>query len=341
MPAVSVIMPVYNAEKYLGTAIESVLAQSLSDFDLILVDDGSEDRSPEICDAYAAKDDRIHVLHKKNGGICDARNKGMDMAHGKYVAFIDNDDVYSPNLLKDNYALAEKYHADVVKYGCRCLRLRGDELVREETFSMKEESVFFQKDISECYPRIHSSGINNFVWNGIYQREFLLKYQLQYDTQYKFGFEDLAFNLQIYSHMKCLAVNPQIYYTWNRRLGESTSTKFDPSRLDAILEVVKTEKKLLDKLHVLKSFAGRQMVGGLCYYLGDLTHTGSRLSLDEKIRYLEAFRSCFGKIATDVPVPVHQKVYTVLYDCRCDRLLLLLKKVVNVFRKLKYGSDYV
>lgn len=340
MPAISVIMPVYNSEEYLGTAIESVLAQSFLDFELILVDDGSKDRSPQLCDAYAAKDDRIRVLHKENGGICDARNKGMEMACGTYVAFIDNDDVYGSDLLKDNYALAEKYHADVVKYGCRCRKLRGAELVREETFSMKDEAVFRPRDFSDGYVRIHSAGINDFIWNGLYRRAFLLKYHLQYDPQYKFGWEDYAFNLQLYPHMECLAVNPRIYYMWNRRFGESTSTKFDPSKLDAIREIIKMEQNLFDKLHVPESFARQQMVVRLSAYLGDLTHPKSTLSFGEKLSSLASFRDCFGAIAADVPVPVHQRAYAVLYNYKCDRLLLLFKEAINIFRKLKYGGDY-
>ena len=99
-PKVSVIIPVYNAEKYLTRCIESVLAQSLTDFELILVDDGSTDNSGDICDSFAKQDKHISVLHKENGGASSARNAGIDIAHGNWICFIDSDDYVRHNYLK-------------------------------------------------------------------------------------------------------------------------------------------------------------------------------------------------------------------------------------------------
>ena len=113
---ISVIMPVYNSEKYLSATIESVLKQSLTEFELLLVDDGSKDNSGKICDQYAEKDNRVKVFHKQNGGICSARNKGLEEAEGEYIAFCDNDDLYLEGLLEDSYRLAKKNNADVVRY---------------------------------------------------------------------------------------------------------------------------------------------------------------------------------------------------------------------------------
>ena len=113
---ISIIVPVYNSEKYLPETAQSILKQSFSDFELILVDDGSKDGSGKICDQLAAKDTRIKVIHKTNGGICSARNAGLKEAAGEYIAFCDNDDIYLPGLVEYNYALAKKYDADVVRY---------------------------------------------------------------------------------------------------------------------------------------------------------------------------------------------------------------------------------
>ena len=109
-------MPVYNVQNYLKDSVSDIKKQSFSDFELILVDDGSKDGSGKICDQLAAKDTRIKVIHKTNGGICSARNAGLKEAAGEYIAFCDNDDIYLPGLLEDNYALAKKYDADVVRY---------------------------------------------------------------------------------------------------------------------------------------------------------------------------------------------------------------------------------
>ena len=111
---ISVIMPVYNVEAYVAKAIESMLAQTLTDFEFLIVDDGTKDKSGIICDEYAKKDSRIHVIHKENGGAPSARNTAIDIAKGKYMYFMDSDDWTEPTMLEDMYALAEKNAAQLV-----------------------------------------------------------------------------------------------------------------------------------------------------------------------------------------------------------------------------------
>lgn len=98
-PKVSVIVPVYNVEKLLQRCIDSILAQTFTDFELLLIDDGSKDKSGEICDEYAAKDSRIRVFHKQNGGVSTARNLGIDKAQGEWIYFVDSDDIVLPSAL--------------------------------------------------------------------------------------------------------------------------------------------------------------------------------------------------------------------------------------------------
>ena len=111
------IIPVYNAENFLKTMLETVVNQTLREIEIILINDGSKDRSGEICDDYAKKDARIRVVHQENAGMCAARNLTMDMAVGEYIAFADNDDVMELNLLEKAYGAAKEYDADVVKFG--------------------------------------------------------------------------------------------------------------------------------------------------------------------------------------------------------------------------------
>lgn len=116
----SIIVPVYNVEKYLRKCIESVLAQSYSDYELILVDDGSPDSCPEICDTYARNNKRIRVIHKPNGGLSDARNAGLDIAVGKYVIFLDSDDWWdNPDFLTKLNNTIELGNADIVIFGMK------------------------------------------------------------------------------------------------------------------------------------------------------------------------------------------------------------------------------
>ena len=107
-PLISLIIPVYNVEKYLAKCMESVLAQTYDNFEAILVDDGSTDSSGKMCDEYAKKDTRVLVFHKENGGLSDARNYGVERAHGELVAFLDSDDFVSNDYLFHLYSLIQK-----------------------------------------------------------------------------------------------------------------------------------------------------------------------------------------------------------------------------------------
>ena len=113
MPEVSVIIPVYNTERYLARCIESILAQSFSDIEVILIDDGSTDHSPEICEEYAARDRRIKVFHQQNGGVSSARNRGLGLARGEYIHFADSDDFLGGGFYSDLYNLARAEGADI------------------------------------------------------------------------------------------------------------------------------------------------------------------------------------------------------------------------------------
>ena len=114
MPKLSVIVPVYNTEKYLRVCIDSILAQTFTDFELILVDDGSEDSSGSICDEYAAKDTRVQVIHQTNGGVTNARKNGVRRACGKYFSFIDSDDWIHPEMFERMVEKCVEANADVV-----------------------------------------------------------------------------------------------------------------------------------------------------------------------------------------------------------------------------------
>ena len=116
-PTISIIVPVYNVEKYIHRCIDSILAQTFTDFELILVDDGSPDNCPAICDEYAKKDSRVRVIHKPNGGVSSARNAGVDAARGEYVAFVDSDDWITFNCMEKMVAACEENHADMVLCG--------------------------------------------------------------------------------------------------------------------------------------------------------------------------------------------------------------------------------
>lgn len=149
-PLVSVIIPVYNVEKYLDKCVQSVVDQTYKDLEIILVDDGSPDNSPQLCDDWAEKDDRIVVIHKKNGGLSDARNHGLDVSTGEYIAFVDSDDYIERNMIETLVYLVLKDYSDLSMCSYKLVDEEGKEInakncVVSETVQKKE----FYKRLTE------------------------------------------------------------------------------------------------------------------------------------------------------------------------------------------------
>ena len=145
-PLISVIIPVYNAEKTLVKCIESVLMQDVTDFELILVDDGSKDSSGDICNRYAAKDSRVRVIHKKNGGVSSARNRGLEVASGEWITFVDSDDSIGENFFHD----VEAAHEDLLIRGYFMHSMQGKEverLVLDDFDALPDMTLFINRFI--------------------------------------------------------------------------------------------------------------------------------------------------------------------------------------------------
>jgi glycosyltransferase involved in cell wall biosynthesis len=246
-PLVSVIVPVYNSERYLLHAVESVLAQSYDNLELVLVDDGSPDGSGKLCDEFAERDDRVVVVHKENGGICSARNAGLDVARGDYLTFCDNDDEYLPGLLEDNVRIAQEYDVDVVRFLREHLIVRDGEVLRRDVLkSMRDElSLISEDDIASKYYELYRYGCG--VWTGMYRRDLVEREHLRFPETMRFGYEDLYFNLLVTNATSSFAINPQVYYRWIDRFSHSTSRKFNTNRLDSLRECLRLEGEICEK----------------------------------------------------------------------------------------------
>ena len=214
MPTVSVIVPVYNVSEYLEACIESVLAQTFTDFELILVDDGSSDNCGAICDEYATKDGRIVVIHQQNGGLSAARNAGLDAATGKYIYFLDSDDSIKPNLMEvvvpyfeDGMDLVVFNHERVELNGLRipCIHELG-------TYALSEENrVSFYNKILLSY------GIGWEAWNRMFRRDFIETFHLRFADNRRIFAEDLYFSVCYCAHVQRIISIPQSLYCYTVR----------------------------------------------------------------------------------------------------------------------------
>lgn len=213
MAEVSMIVPVYQVEKYISQCIESVLNQTFQDFELILVDDGSKDQSGIICDSYAAEDNRIVVIHTENRGAAAARNKGLDLASGRYITFLDGDDYLAENMIEKLYETIKHSDYDVVV--CDFLNLLPDE---KDNFSVNlQEKTVSGRDILEHLKNEKTYGVWTIVWNKIYRRNVLDNIRFP-SGKY---FEDEFFSDQLYLHAEQIHTIPDVL-CYHRVLASST-----------------------------------------------------------------------------------------------------------------------
>ena len=246
----SIIMPVYNSIDFLPLAIESILNQTLKEFELILINDQSTDGSGKLCEEYLKKDSRIRVHHNKsNLGISKTRNVGLQMAGGDYIAFSDDDDLLLPSLLEDNYQLALECNADMVKFGRKLIDVSSDgKVIRIKETKGTEKMKILVSEKYESYYKIKKAGYLTNIWNGIYRKDLLKENNIRFDERMKFGSEDMDFSIQCYQGASVIAIQPSTYYIHYRRDGSSTSRIFNENKIDSMLNTAKREMELWEKV---------------------------------------------------------------------------------------------
>ena len=220
-PTISVIVPVYNAEPYLPQCLESILAQDYRDFELILVNDGSTDSSGDICERYAARDSRIRVITQSNGGVSNARNAGLDVASGKYVAFVDADDWVDPDylsILLGNMTGMVSENSDgrnnVILSACGyCINEKRKDSPLHGIFSLAETqtAIFSVNGYISCYPVCK-----------LFDREQILSHSLHFDSSLSIG-EDYLFVMQ-YVSFEVGVVHYDLRKPYHYRRGNSSVT---------------------------------------------------------------------------------------------------------------------
>lgn len=216
-PKVSIIIPVYKVEKYIDRCIQSVINQTLKEIEIILIDDGSPDRCPRICDAYAIKDKRIKVIHKNNEGLGFARNSGIKIATGDYIAFVDSDDYIEPNMYSDLIEIASKFTLDTVF--CGYFRENNNHStqiseVEKITFFNNEEitNVFLANMIATDIRIKKERQYAMSVWRGIYSKRIIDKYHILFPSEREYISEDIIFHIDYLSHSRHIAISPNSFY---------------------------------------------------------------------------------------------------------------------------------
>lgn len=240
----SVIVPIYNIEKYIKRCIDSVLGQTFGDFELILVDDGSPDKCPEICDEYAKADPRIRVIHKPNGGLVSARQAGIRVAQGEYIFNLDGDDAVTLDALEKAHRIITQHHPDIISFGHRTWT---DGVVGDAVYEPVEEGLYTGQDVeTKLFPNLlcnrNMQHMLCYLWGKALRRELVLRHQLNVDPAICLG-EDLCCLIPSYMQCQSVYVSKQDVYLYTIR-NNSLSGDFKTQQITQIANVIRFLRQL-------------------------------------------------------------------------------------------------
>ncbi|AQP53092.1 hypothetical protein CBF34_02740 [Vagococcus penaei] len=221
---ISVIVPIFNSESTLKTCINSIVKQSFQDFELILVDDGSNDDSKKICQEFIDNYKNIKYFYKNNSGVSSTRNYGLLQANGKYIVFIDSDDSIEKNYLDIMYKYIVTHHADLVICGYNI----SYEGMKQEKIYLDEEKILTNTQFYQIFGTLYENNLLNSPWNKIYKKELIKN---MFDEKISLG-EDLLFNLDYFKNIKKIVIIPDSLYNYRvNNVSNSLSSIYNLNNL--------------------------------------------------------------------------------------------------------------
>lgn len=250
MIKVSVVVPVYNVEKFLRECIDSLLNQTVPAHEIILVDDGSKDSSGQICDEYAEKYDLVKVIHKQNAGLGMARNTGLEHVTGDFVMFVDSDDYCSNDVVEQMAAVQAKTGCDTCKSGFHRVDLEGNWL---STTRLNEEIVLDDAVRETFLPRIIGSApekkdsVPPSAWSVLYSMKVIRDNDLWFVSEREWISEDTIFNIHYYNYARSVAVTDYVGYNY-RTNPRSLTTTYRPDRFEKCLALYFKEIEILKEM---------------------------------------------------------------------------------------------
>ncbi len=231
-PALSIIVPIYNAEKYIARCMDSIYAQTFQDFEIILVNDGSTDRSADICREFARNDNRIRFINKENGGAGSARNAGLEIAQGEYVAFPDVDDWFESNMYDELYKVAVSGDYDVVFSGVNYYKQIGDGEVKYDRKEIRDNVSFMTKE--DCRKNIMTffptTTIFDVPWNKLYKRSIITDNNVHFSDIRRC--QDAMFNIDFFNHISSAVMVGKAYYNYMVNTAADVQRKFPQNYID-------------------------------------------------------------------------------------------------------------
>lgn len=332
-PKVSVVLPVYNVEKYLERCINSIVEQTYTDIEIILVDDGSPDNSPEICDQYAQRDSRVKVLHKPNGGLSDARNAGLEIALGEFIMFIDSDDYVEPHMIESLINIIRNEESDVVIFGFFADFVDCYEKLLSTRITCPVNGHYIYSTFKDIPIDGDMVGLFGYAWNKLYTVDVIKSNNMKFTKNISLV-EDILFNGPLL--MKCEKITfvhePFVHYMQRPRM--TLGNKFYDNYFNLKLMAIGSVEKLL--LHWNKSYEQVMEIRQKSEFNAlkstvRLLSNATNYNNTEKLEYLDAF---FHNMS------VQEQIKAIKVDSIKDIVIkfLLVRKKYKVLIKLYQKS---
>lgn len=334
MPKVTIVVPVFKVEAYLDRCIHSLVKQTLSNLEIVLVDDGSPDKCPQMCDDWACKDSRIKVVHKVNGGLGMACNSGLEVASGDYVAFCDSDDYVEEDMYESMYNEAVQNQADAVFTGLKSIDENGlvkpmalwkDYLVMDTPEKIHQ----FMFNMIGCEPssrlerRVHMSA--KVV---LYNRAFLKRHSLRFESEREFICEDLLWNLDVLGHAsKVISLPKRFYFYYKNHSSLSKSVRTDRFPFYKVIrqELIRRVTAMgLDPQQV-KLRTNRMFIGYVRHYIGEICLSDLKESQKRKLVSEICKDFVWKEIWPEYPCHQTPRAHRISAFCMRHNLYYLLK----------------
>lgn len=342
-PKVSIIVPIYNVEKYLDRCIQSLINQTLKEIEIVLVDDGSPDNCPQMCDEYAKKDSRIKVIHKKNAGLGYARNSGMEIMTGEYVAFVDSDDFVDVKMYEVLYESAKQNDCDAVFCGFRTETSKGiwvnsDEVHQNELWE-KEEVQHFMLNMIASGPRIKKERLYQMsVWHSIYKNKIIKENEILFPSEREVVSEDIPFQIDFLLKADKVAYIKNVFYSYCLN-GTSLTATFKFEKFDRFKRL---RICLLDKCNSLdfRNRVNRLFIGysrSLCFQYCSINNSKS-IHL-KKVLEDNIWKTIDNEFSVSY-LPLYSRVIYMAILSRNYKLVFFLLKIMLGVKNFKKKATY-
>lgn len=328
---VTVVLPIHNVEKYLDRCMESIVGQTYTNLEILMVDDGSLDRSPEMCEEWAKKDSRIRVIHKANAGASEARNTGIDNARGDYICFCDSDDYIDIQTIEKCMARLTKYQADVAIYGVNFVNAAGE--VTASHPPVVGEYVYRDEAVRDIFlpeliaPNVRKDGRKSFYmtnWIMLYSMDVIRRTGWRFASERHIYSEDVYSLLEFFAGVSMVAVVPEALYYYCENSG-SLSRRYTPGRYERIRHFFSETQALCKRIGYSETIRHRTIRPFLAFTIAALKQelTSQRPFAE---RYQELRKTINDSLLQDALYRIRKDVVgrnrSILFFCMRNKLYL-------------------